>query len=188
MKAAAKRNLTRQQILEQAGRMLAEDGSHEEPEQHLLRRMHHASNMVLKYGLMLAMMDDEAEASVEAGEQRRRGWAYKEWVPDESERGGHLETRIDPLLAAGRDKYHVHPFVTEFNFWCSEHAKFSKMCADLGIKERLVTIAEDQSKVFLQLMQAYAKAAGLTPEQQELGQSAVREEIGKMRLIEGGTA
>jgi hypothetical protein len=175
-KKAAER-VAKQNALQEARRMMQVEGDHMSEVEHLLYALHRAFKMSLIYGEMLAGLDEAGELMVQEGDEPRRGWARRVYVqPEEEGAKGYYEVQIDPLLTAGKDKYHTHPYVGEFNHWCQEHARIAKLCIDVNVEERRVKATEDVAQEFIRLMEASFDRLGLPPEKKQQERLAIAQD------------
>lgn len=165
-KRSAELRLVKEKALVEANKILEEDHETGDAVNHLLKRLAHASKMVQLYGAMVAGLWEAGEEIVSSGTEPRRGWARKVWIPHGE--GGHYESQVDPILAAGRDKFHLHPLVEEFDAWCERHARFAKLAIDAHVDERRISLAEDTAGRLLALLEASWDRLGLTSEQKQL--------------------
>lgn len=168
--------------MQEARRMMQVSGETMSELEHLLYALRRAYKLSLIYAEMLAALDEAGELMVSEGDEPRRGWARRVFIqPDEEGAKGYYEVQIDPLLTAGKDKYHVHPFVGEFNHWCQEHARIAKLCLDANVDERRVKATEDVAQEFIRLMEASFDRLGLPAEQRQAERQAIARD--SMRLI-----
>ena len=179
-KKAAER-VAKENAMQEARRMMQVSGESMSELEHLLYALRRAHKLSLIYAEMLAALDEAGELMVSEGDEPRRGWARRVYVlPDE---GGkpYYKVEVDPLLTAGKDKYHIHPFVQEFNHWCQEHARIAKLCLDANVDERRVKATEDVAQEFIRLMEASFDRLGLPPEKRQAERQAIARD--SMRLI-----
>ena len=185
-KKAAER-VAKENAMQEARRMMQVSGETMSELEHLLYALRRAYKLSLIYAEMLAALDEAGELMVSEGDEPRRGWARRVWLPkvkdpDSGEMvGGFYKVEIDPLLTAGKDKYHIHPFVQEFNHWCQEHARIAKLCLDANVDERRVKATEDVAQEFIRLMEASFDRLGLPPEKRQAERQAIARD--SMRLI-----
>jgi hypothetical protein len=177
VKAKAQERVAKANALVEARRMMQVEGDHMSEVEHLLYALHRAFKMSLIYGEMLAGLDEAGELMVQEGDEPRRGWARRVFIqPEEEGAKGYYEVQIDPLLTAGKDKYHVHPYVGEFNHWCQEHARIAKLCIDVNVEERRVKATEDVAQEFIRLMEASFDRLGLPPEKKQQERLAIAQD------------
>lgn len=182
-----KERLVKEAALQESRRMMQVSGETMTEVEHLLYALRRAYRLSLIYAEMLAALDEAGELMVVEGDEPRRGWARRVWQPkgtDEEtgeESGGFYKVEIDPLLTAGRDKYHIHPFIAEFNHWCSEHARIAKLCIDVNIDERRVKATEDVVQEFIRLMEASFDRLNLSTEQRQSERLAIARDT--LRLV-----
>lgn len=174
-KRKAELRLVKEKALIEANKMLEEDNETGDAVNHLLKRLAHASKMVQLYGALVAGLWEEGEEAVAAGTEPRRGWARKVWIPHGE--GGHYESQVDPILAAGRDKFHLHPLVEEFDAWCERHARFAKLAIDAHVDERRISLAEDTAGRLLALLEASWDRLGLTADQKQLERRHIAKDL-----------
>lgn len=169
--------LVKEKALIEANKMLEEDNETGDAVNHLLKRLAHASKMVQLYGALVAGLWEEGEEAVASGSESRRGWAYKRWIAGDGVSKGHYETHVDPILAAGRDKFHLHPLVEEFDAWCERHARFAKLAIDAHVDERRISLAEDTAGRLLALLEASWDRLGLTADQKQLERRHIAKDL-----------
>lgn len=183
VKAAAARRLIEQKALREVARMTARAGVGLDPIEHLLDSLHQAAQLADVWGLMVATLDEHAEAEAES-----EGFVRGELLYSEVEDPENPDTlrvvshdRLVALTAKGEAK--IHPFVVEHHAALERRAKFAKLCLDAGVDERRVQIEQDKAKLIAEAFIAFAKEVGLDPADPDVragmrhGLSVVRGEL-----------
>lgn len=180
MKNKAKVQFAKEKALVESRRMMQVSGEHMGEVEHLLFALRRAYHLSLLYGEMCSQLDEEAQLAVADGEEPRRGWARRVYVEATDTAKAHTAVEIDPMLSAGRDKYHIHPFVTEFNQWCAEHARIAKLCIDVKIDQRQLEINEDLARHFMAAIEALLDRLGVQGPARRTQLLAIAQDIRKL--------
>lgn len=139
-----------------ASRMVARHDVDKDPIVHLLDCLHLAAALVQVWGQFVADLDHAQEVELQDRPGEIRGFARKVWTPAELDNDGkviskgHYEVQVDRLLTAGKDKFHLHPFVVEYGRALDAKAKYAKLCIDAGVQQQIVTWATAQSSAWVE--------------------------------------
>lgn len=175
-----KRAASKRLALDAAQRMVLLAGVDQDPIEHLLECLQHAAQLVKVWGVMVAALDDTAEA--EAREQKRlRGELHYSPAPEDSFDGLSVSTNERLLGFNYRGEAQIHPFMVEFEAAIDRRAKFAKMCMDAGIAERQIQMVEAQVEMTQRALEAALEAAGLD----KAGRQEARREFARHLRVVG---
>lgn len=183
VRRAAETRAARVDAEAQAQRMVARAGVDADPIEHLLESLHRAAALVEVWGEMVSKIDQEAEEDAAEAGGIRGELGYEEDTDEDSPYELRVRSR-DRLLALDRHgQATVHPYMREYEAALERRAKFAKLCADAGVAERRVEIAEQQGQMMARAVVAILDELGVdrTPE--------VNRTVGRhLRLLSGGEA
>lgn len=166
----------REEVEQQAQRMVALAGVDQDPIEHLIECLQRAKALCEVWGAMVAELDEVAEE--EAADSETRGELGYERDTNPATQYELKVRSKDRLL--GLDRYgqaSVHPYVKELNDALDRRARFAKMCLDAGVAEKQVELFEQQIEIAHGAFEAGLAALDLDEEQKQAARKAYADRL-----------